>query len=43
MTDGPLPAVAAWDDGYDPAAPLDRAVIATQRAVFPAHGLHVGW
>ena len=26
-------------DGYDPADALDRAVLATQRAVFPAHGL----
>jgi acetoin utilization protein AcuC len=39
MTDGATPTWAAWSDGYDPADPLDRAVLATQRAVFPAHGL----
>jgi len=39
MTDGATPTWASWSDGYDPADPLDRAVLATQRAVFPAHGL----
>lgn len=40
MTDG---RDARWrgfhDAGYDPADRLDQAVLATRRAVFPAHGL----
>lgn len=28
-----------WLDGYDPADPVDRAITATRRAVFPHHGL----
>ncbi|UNO41207.1 acetoin utilization protein AcuC [Streptomyces sp. MST-110588] len=40
MTDG---GTARWrdfaDSGYDPADRLDQAVLATRRAVFPAHGL----
>jgi len=28
-----------FDSGYDPAEPLDRAVLATRKAVFPLHGL----
>lgn len=40
MTDGRTP---QWRDfvdaGYDPADRLDQAVLATRRAVFPAHGL----
>ncbi|WP_372408467.1 acetoin utilization protein AcuC [Streptomyces luteireticuli] len=40
MTDGLRP---AWRDfgtsGYDPADRLDQAILATRRAVFPAHGL----
>jgi acetoin utilization protein AcuC len=39
MTDGATPGWTSWADGYDPADPLDRTVLATQRAVFPAHGL----
>jgi acetoin utilization protein AcuC len=39
MTDGGTPTWADWHDGFDPADPVDRAVLATQRAVFPAHGL----
>jgi acetoin utilization protein AcuC len=39
MTDGADPTWRAWADGFDPADPLDRTVLATQRAVFPAHGL----
>jgi acetoin utilization protein AcuC len=39
MTDGATPHWSHWADGYDPADALDRAVLATQRAVFPAHGL----
>ncbi len=39
MTDGRDPAWREWSDGYDPADPLDRAVMATRTAVFPHHGL----
>ncbi|WP_395109104.1 acetoin utilization protein AcuC [Actinomadura sp. SCN-SB] len=40
MTDGTAEVpVAAWADGIDPASPLDQAVLATRRAVFPEHGL----
>jgi len=39
MTDGRTPTWADWHDGFDPADPVDRAVLATQRAVFPSHGL----
>lgn len=28
-----------WVDGYDPADPVDRAIMATRRSVFPRHGL----
>jgi acetoin utilization protein AcuC len=39
MTDGATPRWTDWADGYDPADPVDRQVLATQRAVFPTHGL----
>jgi acetoin utilization protein AcuC len=39
MTDGATPTWTSWSEGYDPADALDRVVLATQRAVFPAHGL----
>ncbi|AXK33109.1 acetoin utilization protein AcuC [Streptomyces armeniacus] len=40
MTDGREAAWKAWgESGYDPADALDQAVLATRRAVFPAHGL----
>ncbi|UNZ17930.1 acetoin utilization protein AcuC [Streptomyces sp. 891-h] len=39
MTDGLEPRWREWGDGYDPADRLDQAVLATRRAVFPAHGL----
>ncbi len=39
MTDGATPSWRDWSAGYDPADAVDRAVVATQRAVFPAHGL----
>ncbi len=43
MTDGGLNVMPSWDSGFDPADAVDRAVIATQRAVFPAHGLTPVW
>ncbi|QPP07187.1 acetoin utilization protein AcuC [Streptomyces bathyalis] len=40
MTDGRDPECRRWaETGYDPADALDRAVYATRKAVFPAHGL----
>lgn len=39
MTDGGQTTWRDWDEGYDPADGVDRAVLATQRAVFPAAGL----
>jgi acetoin utilization protein AcuC len=39
MTDGVLATWRDWSEGYDPADAADRAVLATMRAVFPAHGL----
>jgi len=39
MTDGYDPWPKSWELGYDPADPLDAAVIATRKAVFPLHGL----
>jgi acetoin utilization protein AcuC len=29
----------AFESGYDPAEPVDRAIMATRKAVFPPHGL----
>ncbi|MER7397575.1 acetoin utilization protein AcuC [Streptomyces sp. NPDC000151] len=40
MTDGREPVFRDFaDSGYDPADRLDQAILATRRAVFPAHGL----
>ncbi|MFC5753512.1 acetoin utilization protein AcuC [Actinomadura rugatobispora] len=40
MTDGTsVVEVVTWGNGYDPANPVDQAVLATRRAVFPEHGL----
>ncbi|MFC6879764.1 MULTISPECIES: acetoin utilization protein AcuC [Actinomadura] len=40
MTDGTnVVEVHTWGEGYDPANPVDQAVLATRRAVFPEHGL----
>ncbi|MFI9720212.1 acetoin utilization protein AcuC [Streptomyces sp. NPDC052396] len=40
MTDGVRPEWRSFaDHGYDPADRLDQAILATRRAVFPAHGL----
>ncbi len=41
MTDGARPAWRDWADGFDPSDPVDQAVLATQRATFPALGLPV--
>ncbi|WP_285704818.1 acetoin utilization protein AcuC [Microtetraspora sp. NBRC 16547] len=39
MTDGRHPQFSDFSDGYDPADPIDRAIMATRKAVFPLHGL----
>ncbi|MFF3667378.1 acetoin utilization protein AcuC [Microtetraspora malaysiensis] len=39
MTDGRHPAYSDFRDGYDPADAIDRAIVATRKAVFPLHGL----
>jgi acetoin utilization protein AcuC len=40
LTDGVEPTYRAWDAGEgDPEDPIDRAIAATRRAVFPEHGL----
>jgi acetoin utilization protein AcuC len=39
MTDGASADYRAWATGSDPADPVDRAVLATRRAIFPLHGL----
>jgi acetoin utilization protein AcuC len=42
MTDGAEALFASFAGGYDPADPVDRAVMATRSAVFPSHGLFPG-
>jgi acetoin utilization deacetylase AcuC-like enzyme len=39
MTEGSEPKFARFESGYDPADPVDQAIIATRSAVFPEHGL----
>jgi acetoin utilization protein AcuC len=39
MSDGHDPKPVPWSSGHDPADPVDRAILATRRAVFPHHGL----
>ncbi|MFG3438029.1 acetoin utilization protein AcuC [Nonomuraea sp. NPDC047897] len=39
MTDGRTPEFQDLSGGYDPADPIDRAIMATRKAVFPLHGL----
>jgi acetoin utilization protein AcuC len=39
MTDGQPAEFTSFDSGYDPAEPVDRAIMATRNAVFPLHGL----
>ncbi|HEX8498347.1 MAG TPA: acetoin utilization protein AcuC, partial [Actinomycetales bacterium] len=39
MGDGRDPWWQSWEVGYDPEDPVDRAIMATRRAVFPLHGL----
>ena len=39
MTEGGTGDFPSFDDGYDPADPVDQAIMATRNAVFPLHGL----
>jgi len=39
MTEGAPGTFADYDAGHDPADPVDQAVMATRKAVFPLHGL----
>jgi acetoin utilization protein AcuC len=39
MTEGQTAEFPPFDSGYDPADPVDRAIMATRNAVFPLHGL----
>jgi acetoin utilization protein AcuC len=39
MTEGADADYVAIESGFDPEDPVDQAIIATERAVFPAHGL----
>jgi len=39
MTEGDPARFIPFDWGYDPADPLDRAILATRQATFPQHGL----
>jgi acetoin utilization protein AcuC len=39
MTEGAPGDYVAFESGLDPGYPVDQAIMATQRAVFPAHGM----
>jgi acetoin utilization protein AcuC len=39
MTEGGRVTFASFDGGHDPADPVDQAIMATRKAVFPLHGL----
>ena len=39
MTEGDKAEFTPFESGYDPADPVDRAILATRQAVFPRHGL----
>ncbi|MEV7009608.1 acetoin utilization protein AcuC [Streptosporangium sp. NPDC051022] len=39
LTDGMSPEFRDFSAGYDPADPIDRAIMATRKAIFPFHGL----
>jgi acetoin utilization protein AcuC len=39
MTEGAPGTYADYESGYDPADPVDRAIMAARKAVFPHHGL----
>jgi acetoin utilization protein AcuC len=39
MTEGAPATYTDYEAGHDPADPVDRAITATRKAVFPQHGL----
>jgi acetoin utilization protein AcuC len=39
MTDGGDVVFTPWHDGHNPADPVDRAILATVKSVFPLHGI----
>jgi acetoin utilization protein AcuC len=39
MTEGAQGKFTDFDTGYNPSDPVDRAILATRKAVFPLHGL----
>ncbi len=39
MTEGASGDYVAFESGFEPGDPIDQAIIATQKAVFPSHGL----
>jgi acetoin utilization protein AcuC len=39
MTEGSPGVYVPFESGFDPGDPVDQAILATQRAVFPAHGM----
>lgn len=39
MTEGRSATFRPWEQGYDPDDPIDRAILATRRAVFPERGI----
>jgi acetoin utilization protein AcuC len=39
MTDGAAAMHVRFENGYDPADPVDRSIMATRMAVFPSHGI----
>jgi acetoin utilization protein AcuC len=39
MTDGAVGSFSPFSSGYDPGDSVDRAIMATRKAVFPLHGL----
>jgi len=39
MTEGNPGEYVSFESGFDPGDPIDQAILATQRAVFPAHGM----
>jgi acetoin utilization protein AcuC len=39
MTEGASGDYVAFESGFEPGDPIDQAIIATQKAVFPSHGM----
>jgi acetoin utilization protein AcuC len=39
MTEGAGGTFASFDAGHDPGDPVDQAIMATGKAIFPLHGL----